>query len=227
MKTCPKCNVLHDKQGKYCCRSCANSRSWTDEDKHKKSESGKAFYQSDAGTLLKKEFSKRNKGQIHSIDVKNQISESIQKYWTDDKRKEAADRVIGRRHSFETKQKLSKIAKENNFGGHTSKQRLFFKKNNNDIVYLQSSYEIRFAQILEDLSIEWSRPSPLKWIDDNGIDHKYYPDFKIGNIYIDTKNDYLAIKDKPKIDKVKEQNNVDIRIVTNEYINIEYIGSLV
>lgn len=227
MKFCPKCNSTHNKPGKYCCRSCANSRTWSAEDKYKKSEAGKTFYQSDAGFILKKELSDFNKGKVHTEDVKNKIRETVKNYWTDDKCKDAAEMVIGRKHSLETKKKLSKIAKENNFGGHTSKKRLFFKKRNGDIVYLQSSYEIRFAQILEDLSIEWCRPDPLKWIDDNGDDHKYYPDFKIGNIYIDTKNDYLAIKDKPKIDKVKEQNNVDVRIVTNNYINIEYIGSLV
>ena len=33
-KTCPKCNVEHEKPGKFCSRTCANSRQWTDE--HKK-----------------------------------------------------------------------------------------------------------------------------------------------------------------------------------------------
>jgi hypothetical protein len=227
MKSCPKCKNTHDKPGKYCSRSCSNSRIWSIEDKDKKSKSAKNFYQSDDGFLRKKEISEHSKQQVHSEQQKKKISETVKGYWTDDKRKEAALRATGRKHSLETKQKLSRISKDNNCGGHTSKRKLFFKKKNGDVVYLQSSYEIRFAQILEDLNIEWSRPIPLKWIDENGADHKYYPDFKIGNIYIDTKNDYLAIKDKPKIDRVKEQNNVDVRIVTNEYINIEYIESLV
>lgn len=29
MKICPKCNTSHEKSGKFCSRSCANSRSWT------------------------------------------------------------------------------------------------------------------------------------------------------------------------------------------------------
>jgi hypothetical protein len=41
MKECPKCKKNHDKNGKFCSRSCANSRTWTDDDKFKKSESAK------------------------------------------------------------------------------------------------------------------------------------------------------------------------------------------
>ncbi len=36
MKTCPKCKTPHDKQGTFCSRKCANSRSWSIEDKEKK-----------------------------------------------------------------------------------------------------------------------------------------------------------------------------------------------
>jgi len=43
MKVCPKCNVEHKKNGTFCSRSCANSRSWSDEDKKKKSEAAKTF----------------------------------------------------------------------------------------------------------------------------------------------------------------------------------------
>lgn len=37
MKICPKCQSHHTKNGKYCTKSCANSRTWTKEDKIKKS----------------------------------------------------------------------------------------------------------------------------------------------------------------------------------------------
>lgn len=40
-KTCPKCNGQHDKSSRFCSRSCANSRQWTDKDKLKKSTSAK------------------------------------------------------------------------------------------------------------------------------------------------------------------------------------------
>jgi len=44
MKICPKCNTQHEKTGKYCCRSCANSRTFTEESKEKKRKSGLKFY---------------------------------------------------------------------------------------------------------------------------------------------------------------------------------------
>lgn len=37
MKVCPKCGTAHNKAGIFCSRSCANSRVFSDEAKHKKS----------------------------------------------------------------------------------------------------------------------------------------------------------------------------------------------
>lgn len=117
-------------------------------------------------------------------------------------------------------------AEERGLGGHTSKKQLYFKKKTGEVVYLQSSYEIRFAEILEELDIAWERPSPFIWVDKDGISHRYYPDFKIGSVYVDTKNDYLAVKDLDKITRVKDQNQIDLRIVTEKFINAEYIAEL-
>jgi len=38
MKVCPKCNTQHSRPGRFCGRSCSNSRSWTISDRLKKSE---------------------------------------------------------------------------------------------------------------------------------------------------------------------------------------------
>ena len=38
MKNCPKCNKEHSLNGVFCCRSCANSRIFSEESKKKKSE---------------------------------------------------------------------------------------------------------------------------------------------------------------------------------------------
>ena len=111
-------------------------------------------------------------------------------------------------------------------GGHTSKQKLKYVTKCGQEVYLQSSYEIRFATLLDKLDVSWTRPSPLMWIDVEGIPHRYYPDFLIGNIYVDTKNDYLAVKDLPKINAAMEQNCVTIKIVTNNQINEQFIKAL-
>ena len=42
MKTCPKCESLHDKPGKFCSRKCANSRQFSEETIIKKSQSAKS-----------------------------------------------------------------------------------------------------------------------------------------------------------------------------------------
>ncbi len=52
-KICPKCHNIHNNSGTFCSRKCANSRQWTNEDKKKKSESIKYFYQTEKGILQK------------------------------------------------------------------------------------------------------------------------------------------------------------------------------
>lgn len=37
MKNCPKCNTEHNKPGTFCSRSCANSRTWSEETNLKRS----------------------------------------------------------------------------------------------------------------------------------------------------------------------------------------------
>lgn len=125
--------------------------------------------------------------------------------------------------SLDTKKKLSDAAIKNNFGGNTSKIRIWYKKKNGSEIWLQSSYELKFAELLDELNLEWSRPKPFIWIDENNKQHRYYPDFKVNNTYYDTKNDYLAIKDKNKIDCVIQQNNINLIIVKYNEINKDFI----
>jgi len=44
MKICPKCKISHEKSGKFCSRSCANSRTFTAETNEKKRKSNLKFY---------------------------------------------------------------------------------------------------------------------------------------------------------------------------------------
>lgn len=116
-------------------------------------------------------------------------------------------------HTDESKDKIRKAAIINKLGGHTSKFRINYKG-----VNLQSSYEYKVALSLDENLIKWERPTHFNWIDDLGINHRYYPDFYLidFNIYLDPKNDYLIVKDSDKIVKVRIQNNVNI-IVLNKY----------
>jgi hypothetical protein len=113
--------------------------------------------------------------------------------------------------TLEEKEKLRKRAIKNELGG----KRNSIKFNYNGII-LDSSYEVRFAKLLDYANIKWNRPKKILWVDDVGVQHRYYPDFFIEefNCYIDTKNDYLAEKDKRKIELVSKQNNIVVKIVT-------------
>lgn len=44
MKECPKCKSEHEKPGKFCSRSCANSRVWSEETQKKRSNSIRKFW---------------------------------------------------------------------------------------------------------------------------------------------------------------------------------------
>jgi hypothetical protein len=88
---------------------------------------------------------------------------------------------------------------------------------------LQSSYEKECAVILNDLKVQWLRPKALKY--DN---KRYYADFYLPefNLYLDPKNDYLAIHDQEKIQKVIIQNNVKVVILTKKQLTKDFILNL-
>ena len=129
-----------------------------------------------------------------------------------------------RGQSERTKKKLSEIAKENNFGGHNSKQKIMYNG-----VCLHSSYETKLAMDLDANKIAWNRPSPIEWTDDEGKTHRYYADFYLPEyeIYLDPKNDFLiknvnpafGITDHDKIKKVMIQNNVKIFILDKDQLS--------
>lgn len=137
--------------------------------------------------------------------------------------------IKGHSHSEEFKKKQSIRAKERNLGGHTSKKKIYYEKKNGEVIFLQSSYEIVVADNLEQNNISWSRPSPLNWIDENNIEHRYYADFYLNdyNVYLDPKNDYLIKKDEIKINSVRKQNNVKLIILNKEQLNWKEINALV
>lgn len=124
---------------------------------------------------------------------------------------EEGKRIFSHPQTEEHKQKMRKIAFERHWGGwHTART---YDYNG---IKLDSTYEVKFAQDLDNNNIKWSRPTPLNWTDANGKEHLYYPDFYIEefNVYVDTKNDYLinhinpkfGITDLEKIDNVMKQN---------------------
>ena len=91
-------------------------------------------------------------------------------------------------------------------------------------VVLQSSYELACSEILNDKRIRWIRPKALKYSGRNYFADFFLVDF---NIYLDPKNSYKAKLDRQKIEKVIEENSVQVYILTEDMINEEYITTLV
>ncbi len=123
---------------------------------------------------------------------------------------------IGKTHSLESKQHLSKIAKERGIGGKTYKKLYKYTMVCGKEIYMDSSYEIKVAEELDKNNIRWERSAPMKWIDASNQKHNYHADFYLldYNIYLDPKNDYLIKKDKDKIHRASTQNNVTIIVLS-------------
>jgi len=126
-----------------------------------------------------------------------------------------------------TTEQRSDNAKKHNFGGyrensgHSKKYKVLdsFGKQTT----LQSSYELLCAKILDNLNIKWFRPSYLKY-----NDKKYFPDFYLPNfdIYLDPKNNYKALQDEKKINKVIKENNVKVYVLTLDLLTEDNIKRL-
>jgi len=84
-------------------------------------------------------------------------------------------------------------------------------------IWLDSSWELEIAKRLDLIDVKWLRPDPLKWIDENGIKHNYFPDFYLPdfNLYLDPKN--------PHAYKVQEKK---IKMLLTQYNNIVIIRTL-
>ena len=122
-------------------------------------------------------------------------------------------------------------AKKHNLGSHgqRSGKILYRQDSYGKTIRLESSYEIRFANVLDSLNIQWTRPAYINWIDDRNNTRKYYPDFYLPDydLYFDPKNTHQITIDRSKIQSVIKQNNIKLFIVPNDFINPEFVKSIV
>lgn len=98
----------------------------------------------------------------------------------------------------------------------------YFNKWEDKKVLLESSWEVKIAELLDKLNIKWIRPKPIKWIDNNNQNRLYYPDFYLEkyNLYLDPKNPYCMEQDKEKMSKV-------IQLINIEYGSLDKIKKIV
>jgi hypothetical protein len=91
-------------------------------------------------------------------------------------------------------------------------------------VVLQSSFELKCSELLNQMNAKWIRPKALKYDNRNHFADFYLPDC---DIWLDPKNDYKARLDAEKIQKVIEQNDVKLYVLLEHQLTAEYIASLV
>lgn len=140
--------------------------------------------------------------------------------------KEVYEKLLERCRSKEHKESSSRGGKARTYTAGGRGKGAWVKDSDGKEVYLQSSYEIETARLLNEAGIHWTRPKPLKYELD-GKSCSYYPDFLLkSGVYLDPKNDYLITKDARKIQAVMEQNNCQILVLGWEKLNLAFIRTL-
>lgn len=137
----------------------------------------------------------------------------------------------GKTHSQETKEKLSRHAKKNGFGGVAQSRRIKY----NDRT-LGSSYELKVAISLDENNIQWDTCKRFIYTDPSGKRRTYTPDIYLPeyDVYLDPKNDFLinninpslGFSDIEKINLVQDQNFIRIIILDKNQLDWNVIKEL-
>lgn len=117
-------------------------------------------------------------------------------------------------------------------GGVRPSKRILYKN-----VYLDSTYELKLAKILDEMSIIWEKPSCINYTKPGNKSSTYTADFYLPeyNLYLDPKNDFLInninpgnkLKDIDKIAFVVEQHSISVAVIDIKNISHEFIELLV
>lgn len=119
------------------------------------------------------------------------VVEHNKKLWTPEKRLEQSKKSVF-----------------NNFWEYRAKNPIIYESKYG-IVKLDSKWELKVAQRLDELNVEWYRPKcRLPYFDDKGVEHSYIPDFyvKTFNCFIEVKSKFIATWQKSvnKVEYIKE-----------------------
>lgn len=220
MKTCPKCNEEHNKNGRFCSSQCANSRGpRTDEFKNKVSLKLKGKNYTTPESIKQSILSR---GRTPHIELPNTICLICDKDTNTKHRKTCSNKCL-------TQFKKIVSQQNSNCGGqkHTHREKIMNLKG--EIFIAESSFEVKLSSILNSLQIDWIRPKFIWYKDKNDNKRRYYPDFYLTDfdLYLDPKNDYLIKTDIDKIIRAAKSNNIFIIIIGENYINVESIKKMV
>jgi len=92
-----------------------------------------------------------------------------------------------------------------------------YVKKDGTLVKLDSAWEEELAKRLDTINVNWTRPAAIRWIDKQGVQRNYFPDFYLPDydVYLDPKNPYAI---KAQIDKIE--------CLTKQLTNLIIITSL-
>jgi hypothetical protein len=74
---------------------------------------------------------------------------------------------------------------------------------------------------LDEKNVDWVRPKPLKWVNSNGKNKLYYPDFYLPkyDLFLDPKNPHCLVLDKEKMEVVSKKYKIifgDVNYLINQ-----------
>lgn len=193
IKHCASCDKEIPHHKKFCNNSCSakfnnskRSMKWSDASKKKHSE------------LMKSRSHKGSKNK--SCKVKFLRCEVCNNHFMVRSHHEL-------RKSCSNECKIELVFKDRKFVNGKRKTIPYYCKGLGREVRLESSWELRIAEFLDENNIRWIRPKSLKWEDSNGISRRYFPDFYLvdGGIYLDPKNPFCIEKDAEKLEYFKDK----------------------
>ncbi len=128
---------------------------------------------------------------------------------------------LGKHHTKETREKLSKIQseriEEKGHGGFSDV--LYYKTSNIEGVEfsVRGTWELKVANFLNTNNILWIRKKYLNYYNEEGIKKTYIPDFYLVDTdeYWEIKG-YFSEKDKIKLSLVEKYNNITIKVLKKE-----------
>lgn len=211
------------KYSKHCSRACANSRTWTEQDKLKKSISSRSS--------KKVEIAKQNQRMPKKVVCCIVCGISFQtKSWENKKycSKECSSNRVYSKQFRQNQSHNTKLAYQQGrkivSGGTTKWVQVI---TDNGVIKVQGTYQQRMCNVLSKMKrlgliLSWQyTPDRFKYIAQDGNMHVYTPDFKIinsdGSIkYIETKG-YSKIRDNYKWNALK-QLDIQLEVCYNRNI---------
>ena len=214
---------------KYCGKVCKNKNSLAQHEIRCKENPNKI----DLDYLTNRDYSQINVNPSNQFIKAKQLGLPIPKM-SDETKQKISNVWKGRKHTKETKEKISKTMqqvvkdKPDSYNGVNINGKVKKYKYNN--VSLDGSWELLVAQYLDFNNIKWERPHKGFEYIWNNDKHIYYPDFYLTdyNMYIEvkgfeTERDYIKWKALSNLIIIKRKEIDDIK--NSQYNIFDYLGS--